>query len=128
MRRRIILTLFLAASHLLFFIGGAALGRHTALSDFVSQTEHADARVTLGHYTIYRDIAVAINGTRYDRAKCSARLAASSMFDDVKSCVGNSACRRAVEKEAHKMAPEVLGEEPVGFGYIASKGGGRSCE
>jgi hypothetical protein len=128
MRKTILWAALLATSHLLFFIGGTALGRRTALSAFVSQGQQIDARVTLGHYTIYRDIALAITGMRYERAKCSAQLAASSMLDDVKSCIGNSACKGAVEKEAQKVAPEALGQAPVGFAYIASKGGVRSCE
>src|SRR4051812_14901606 len=128
MRKTILWAIVLVISHFLFFRGGTAFGRHAALSEFASQSQGIEARVTLGHYTIYRDIALAINGTRYERAKCSAQLAASSMLDDVKSCISNSACRGALEKEANKVAPEALGQAPLGFAYIAPKGGARSCE
>jgi hypothetical protein len=127
MRKRVIWGIVLVASHLLFFAGGSALARHTALGDFIRQTERADAQVTLGHYTVYRDIAVEISSRRYDRAKCNAELLASSMLDDVKGCLGNVTCRGAVEENVRKVAPEVLGQAPVAFGYIALKGGGRSC-
>ena len=103
------------------------MGKHFTLDYFVGETEKADARVTLGHYTIYRDMAADITAGRYDRAKCSAELSASSMLDDVRACLGNQECRASLEKEARQHAPEALGEAPLAFGYIASKDGIRYC-
>jgi len=127
MGKRVVWGIALLASHLLFFAGGSVLARHGALGDFVQQTKRADAQVTLGHYSAYRDIAVEITTKRYDRAKCNAELMASSMLDDVKACVGNPNCKGALEEHVRKVAPEALGQSPVPFGYIAMKGGGRSC-
>jgi hypothetical protein len=100
-------------------IGGSIAGRHTALKYFVTQTEKVDARVTLGHYALYRDIAVDIKAGNYDKARCRAGLGASSMFDEVKTCVANKNCGRSVEKEARESAPEVLGQVPLAFGYCS---------
>ena len=128
MRRRLIWVFVLLASHLLFFIGGAALGRHNAFTDFIRQTERADAKVMFGHYTVYRDIAVDIGTKRYDRAKCNAELIASSLLDDARACIDKPECKSAVEDDARKVAPEVIGQAPVRFSYIAARGGVRSCE
>ena|ERR1700730_1284290 len=127
MKKRLVLVVVLVISHLLFLVGGTIAGRHTALKYFVTETEKADARVTLGHYAVYRDIAVDIKAGKYDKAKCRAELGASSMFDEVKACVANKNCGPSVEKEARQSAPEVLGQGPLAFGYIASKNGIRQC-
>ena len=128
MKRIILLSVLLGITHLLVFGIGSAFGERTALKDFTTQTEKADAQVSLGHYTVYRDIAVSIKNNRYERAKCSAQLTASAFLDDVKRCVANSACRGSIETEAHKLAPEVLGQAPLSFDYIGSKGGVRTCD
>ena len=118
MRKSAIWIASLAVTHALFFVGGAALGRHNALTGFVGQTKDAEAQVSLGRYTVYRDMAIAITGARYDRAKCTAEVLASSMLDDVKRCVADSGCRSVIEANAQKMAPEALGQAPLPFKYI----------
>jgi hypothetical protein len=117
----------LAASYVAIFIAGSALGRHNALSYFTNQTEKWDARVSLGHYTAYRDIAVAIKTASYDRAKCSAQLLASAMLDEVKRCIANNACRGFLEKEAQESAPEALGQAPLPFTHISGSIG-QTCK
>ena len=128
MRRKIIwAVILLIISHSLFFIGGSTLGKHITLKYFVNETEKTNARLTVGQYRTYRDLAVDINAGRYERAKCIAELVASSMLDEIKACLANQGCRDSVEKNAREIAPETLGEAPLGFVYVESKNGIRRC-
>jgi hypothetical protein len=127
MKRKIAWAVVLVISHLLVLVMGFITANRASLNRFVRETETIDAQVTLGHYTIYRDIAIDLKAGRYDRIKCSAELAASSMLDDIKTCLASQACKSAIEKTAKASAPEVLGEAPLQFAYIESKGGLRHC-
>ncbi len=98
-----------------------------ALTYFTGETEKANATVSLGQYTIYRDIAIDIKNGMNDRAKCRAELGASSMVDTVRLCAANRDCRQAIEKEAREVATEVLGQSPLPFDYIQSKNGIKRC-
>jgi hypothetical protein len=108
----------LAATYVLVFIAGAAIGRRAALNEFVDQTKTAEAQLSLGRYVVYRDMAVALTKARYDSAKCQAEVLASSMLEDVKRCVAERACRAAIAAKAEQLAPETLGEVPVPFKYV----------
>jgi len=118
MKKTAIWIALLAVTHTFFFAACAAFGRHNALTDFVRQTKNADAQVNLGVYTVYRDIAIAIAGGRYDRAKCQAEVMASSMLDDIKRCVAESGCRSVIGASVQKIAPEALGQVPLPFKYL----------
>ena len=76
----------------------------------------------------YRDLALAIKTGKYDYAVCDAELGASGRLDYLKACLADHDCRSSVEQHLRKVAPEVLGEAPLKFTYIASKNGIRSCE
>ncbi len=118
MKKSVTWIVLLAATHVLVFVAGAAIGRRAALNDFVDQTRRAEAQVSLGRYTAYRDMAVALTTARYDRAKCEAEVLASSMLDDVKRCVAESTCRGTIAAKAQHVAPETLGQVPVPFKYV----------
>ncbi len=46
-------------------------------------------------------------------AKCNADLRASGEYNELKHCLSNSQCRAYIEKDAVKIAPELLkGEQP----------------
>jgi len=127
LKKKIGWAVLLVVSHILILIGGSVIGRHDAIDDLFGQAEKADAQVALGRYTIYRDMAKDIKTGRYERAQCSARLGASSMYDNVKTCLAKSECRDSIEKKAHEVAPELLGEVPLEFEYLESKNGIRHC-
>jgi hypothetical protein len=127
MKKKITLIVVLVISHLLFFFGGVARGRHTILNYMSSETERADAVVTLGQYSIYRDIAENIKTRKYDNAKCSADLGASSTFDDIKACIANQTCRNSIEEKVREIAPEALDGSTLKFDYLESKNGIRRC-
>lgn len=118
----------LVATHALVFVGGTATGRYLTMGFVLKEVEKADAEVVLGHYTIYRDIAKALRMAKHDDALCSAELAASSMFDDVKECMTKQECANAITKTSERSAPEVLTQsKPVDFHYLPSQDGIRRC-
>lgn len=98
------------------------------MKHFFEEAERADAHVLLGHYTGYRDIAVAIKEGKSDQAKCIAELSASAMFDSLKACVADTNCSRSIEQKIRKSAPEVLGESTLPFAYISTEGGIKVCK
>lgn len=114
-------------SHAAFFVAGGLVARNIVMNHFFDEAEKADAHVLLGHYTGYRDIAVAINESKYIDAKCLAELNASAMFDSLRTCISDVACGNVIGQKARSSAPEIFGEAPMGFSYIESKEGIKSC-
>lgn len=114
-------------SHAVFFVAGGLVARKIVMEHFFDEAEKADAHVLLGHYTGYRDIAVAINEGKYTDAKCLTELNASAMFDSLRTCTSDVACGDAIGQKARSSAPEIFGKAPMGFSYIESKEGIKSC-
>lgn len=113
-KKKIVLwVILLAITHLFCFVGGSMRSRQITLDYFTQEFEHANAHVELSHYVSYRDIALDIKSSRKDRAMCEAKMAATSMFDALQSCVKNSACRANIAKKAQEFAPELLGDKPL---------------
>jgi hypothetical protein len=104
------------------------INRKVMLSAVAKEYKQAEANVYVGHYLEFRDIARHINASRYDKAKCAAELVASFKYDDLKSCLDDQECKIVVEQEVLEITPEVLGKAPLGFTYIKSKQGVKSCE
>ena len=127
LKKKIVWVVVLLISHVGIFAGGLVIGGHVTTDHVFSEFKKVNAPVVLGHYTIYRDIAVNLKGSKYDEAKCSAELGVSSMFDDLKACLANHECRDVIEGKVRKSAPEVLGEAPLEFVYWKSEGKIRSC-
>lgn len=128
-RKKILLwCVSLFASHALLFIGGAITGRLLTVNYISDQLEKAEARVMLGNYTTYRNIALAVKTGNDDIALCYAELNASLMYDNLNSCVANGLCKNDIEKGIREIAPEILGEAPLTFNYIKDNAGGRRCE
>ena len=109
-RKRIVWAVVLLISHVGVFVGGSVISRHVTTDYFFTEIKKGNARVVLGHYTIYRDIAANIKERKYDEAKYSAELVAGAMFDSLKECLADHECRDVIEKEVRKNAPEILGE------------------
>lgn len=128
LKLKIALAAILLLSHLAFYILGSVVNRQVMLSSLSKEFNRTNANVNLGRYTEYRDIALVIKASRYDKAKCSVELGASAMYDDLKSCLTNQNCRGAIEQKMRAAAPEILGEAPLKFTYIKSKDGVKSCE
>lgn len=127
-KRRVALVVFLLISHLAAYVLGSVINRQVMLRSLSKEFNKENAIVNLGRYTEYRDIALDIKANHYDKAKCSAELGASAMYDDLKSCLANQDCRAAIEKRTREIAPEVLGESPLKFTYLKSKDRVKTCE
>ena len=97
------------------------------LSAFAREYERAQAIVNVGHYMDYRYIALAIKAKQYENALCNAQLGASIWYDDLKGCLASQDCKITVEEDLRRDAPEVLGQAPLGFTYIKSEDGIKSC-
>ena len=97
------------------------------LNSLEANFNKSNASVNLGRYVEYRDIAVAIKAEDFDRAICISELGASSMYDDLKSCLASQNCSIALKEKIREAAPEVLDEAPLKFNYIESKNNMRSC-
>lgn len=126
-RKKIVFAAMLVVSHVIVFVGGTLTGKQATTSWFVGETQVADAQITLGHYTIYRDIALDIDAGRIGKAKCNAELGASAMFDGVKDCMLDGSCKAKLQQFVLQSAPEISGGVPVPFHYIATKGGRKNC-
>lgn len=118
----------LIVSHVAFFVLGGIVSQHTMLRAFAVEVKKANADVGLGLYMDYRYTALAIKEKRYESALCAAQLGASGKYDDLKKCLADQDCRPTIEQDLRERAPEVLGEAPLKFTYIAAKDGIRSCE
>lgn len=127
-KRKVVLAAVLIVSHVAFFIVGGIASQRTMLKAFAIEVKKANAEVSLGLYMDHRYTALAIKEKRYENALCAAQLGASTRYDDLKACLANEDCRPTIEQELRKDAPEVLGEAPLKFTYIAAKDGIRSCE
>lgn len=127
-KRKIIWALALLTTHIAAFLIGGSIARNVTLQYALSEAEKADAHVLLGHYTGYRDIAIDIKENKYSEAKCLAELSASAMFDSLKTCVSDLNCRGSIEQKLRATAPEVLGESPIAFGYIANRDDMKTCK
>ena len=128
MKNKIVWTVVLLISHTLFFVGGDIRGKYLAAHYVRMDFEMADAAVVLGQYSVARDIAVNIKAGKYDDAKCSADLEASSKLDDLKSCLSKQKCRLSIEKRTQEIAPEALSQIPLKFDYKKSENGIRRCD
>jgi len=128
MKRMIALAVVLITSHLVFFVLGEIHNRRAMFSTFAIQDRRTSGAVDLGLYLEYRDIALDILAKEDDKALCAAQLGASGRYDDLKACLASQDCRIAIEQRVRERAPEVLGEAPLKFTYIAAKDGIRSCE
>jgi hypothetical protein len=118
----------LFASHALIFVGGAITGRLLTVNYIADQGGVAEARVMLGNYTTYRNIALAVRAGDDETALCYAELNASLMYDSLSACVANGLCGGDIEKGIRKIAPEILGDAPLTFKYIKNSAGGRRCD
>ncbi|MCL2523690.1 MAG: hypothetical protein FWF20_00730 [Betaproteobacteria bacterium] len=128
MRRHIVFAVILVVSGVTFFVSGVWAGRKLAIGWFADESQIAFAQVELGHYTVYRDIALDIIAGRTKRAKCNADLLASSMFDSLKDCMLEEVCKARLQQSIVRSAPEVLGEIPVPFDYIPMVDGRGNCK
>ena len=127
-KRKAALAAILILSHLAFYGLGSIINRHTMLSAFAREYEKSQAVVNMGLYADYRYIALAIKAKQYEYALCNAQLGASSRYDDLKECLASQDCKLTVEEDLRRDAPEVLGQAPLGFTYIKSKDGIKSCD
>jgi hypothetical protein len=127
-KRKVVLAAVLIVSHVAFYVLGGVINRRVMLHAFAVEVKKANAAVDLGLYMDYRYTALAIKEKRYGDALCAAQLGASGRYDDLKACLADENCRPTIEQELRKDAPEVLGEAPLKFTYIATKDGIRSCE
>jgi len=128
MRNNVVFAVILLASHMIFFVGGAFTGKQITTSWFVGETLVADAQITLGHYTTYRDIALDIDAGRIGTAKCNAELGASAMFDGVKDCMLEEICKTRLQQLVLQNAPEISGGSIIPFVYAATKDGRKNCD
>ncbi len=127
-KRKVALAAALIVSHVAFYVLGAVINRQMMLHAFAVEVKKANADVDLGLYMDHRYTALAIKEKRYESALCVAQLGASVRYDDLKACLADQDCGPRIEQELRKDAPEVLGEAPLQFTYIAAKDGIRSCE
>lgn len=108
---------------------GSILTYKAALRDFTKQYNDSQIRVGYGRYIGYRNIATNIEKQKYDYAKCAADLSASSLYDELTTCLADKECSKLIDKEKeYKIAPELFDKKPAGFKYYADKDGVRSCE
>lgn len=128
MKKKIVLAVVLIVSHVVLYVLGAVINRHMMLHAFAVEERNANAAVDLGLYLDYRYTALAIKERRYESGLCAAQLGASGRYDDLKSCLADQDCRPTIEQRLRERAPEVLGEAPLKFTYIAAKDRIRSCE
>lgn len=131
LKKKIVWAVVLLISLVGAFVGGSVIGSRLTIGSVLTEFKKVNAPVVLGHYTIYRDIAANFKESKeskYSDAKCSAELAASSMFDSLKECLADYECGLVIEKEVRKSAPEVLGEAPLEFVYWKSEGKIKSCK
>lgn len=128
LRKKVVFAVILLASHTIFFVGGTFTGKQVTTSWFVGETQVADAQITLGHYTTYRDIALDIGAGRIGKAKCNAELGASAMFDGVKDCMLEESCKARLQQFVLQSAPEISGSVSIPFEYIATKDGRKNCD
>jgi len=119
---------FLLITHLTTYILGSVINRKLMINATVREFKVAEAKVSIGRYLEFRNIARYINTKRYDDAKCAAESSASTRYDILKSCLDDPECKSVIEQEAKIMTPEVIGKVPLGFTYIKSKLGVKSCE
>ncbi len=127
-KKKIVSAAVLIVSHVAIFILGGIVSQHTMLKAFAIEVKKANADVSLGLYSSYRYIALTVKAREYEKALCAAELSASDRYDDLKACLANQDCRPAIEQHLRENAPEVLGEAPLKFTYIAAKDGIRSCD
>lgn len=119
--------LLLIISLLGVFFGGAVFGGRVSDSYLAKKFNEANMPVILSHYKSYRNIARAIELQNHDMAKCHAQLGASVMFDALRACVDDINCKNIIEKRIREDAPEVEGKLPMGFEYMQTKKGIKSC-
>jgi len=107
---------------------GSVYGQKAALRSFVKQYKASEIRVDYGRYIDYRNIAMNIEKKKYDYAKCSADLSASSLYDELTECLSDQECSKLIDKDKeYKVAPELFDKKPLGFKYYADKNGIRTC-
>jgi hypothetical protein len=127
-QKKMVLVGLLLITHLTVYILGSMGNRKVMLNATARLFKTAEASVSIGRYLEFRDIARSINKKRYDDAKCAAELSVSSRYDILKSCLDDQECKIVVEQEALELTPEIFGKAPLGFTYIKSKQGVKSCE
>lgn len=89
----------------------------------------SNSMLNLGRYIEYRNIATQIKSGNYDSALCSSELGASSMYDDLKTCLADNNCKDGeFENKVRGVAPETLDKTPLEFNYRDIESGIRSCE
>lgn len=126
---------YLVVSHVFVFFAGITIcksltleGIKSANQDFEDTLHKVQAEASFGHYLAYRDIARSIGGEAYSRARCNATLGASAMLDITKDCLADDKCRSTIHKSVEIIAPEIAGTEPLGFEYIQTKHGRKTCD
>jgi len=117
-KKTIAIGLILVITHAVFYMFGSIVSRKQILNSLEVDFNKSNASVNLGRYVEYRDIALAIKAEKLDRAICISELGASSMYDDLKSCLANQNCSVALKGKIHEAAPEILDEAPLKFNYI----------
>jgi hypothetical protein len=127
-KSKITIGLMLLITHIGAYFLGAATNREKMLDEFERDFALSNANVNLGRYVEYRDVALSIKSGNHSRALCISRLGASAMYDDLQTCLQSKDCGSNLEREIRDAAPEILGAHPLGFAYIGSVDGIRTCD
>lgn len=125
---KILLLFILVASHFALYVFGTVIGQRTSTESFVRATEQMDAKIELGSYKIYRDIAKSIKNGKHEDAKCLAELQASSLYHDISICLLDANCKQSIEKMAMNVAPEFFNKSDPGFVVINKENGLWKCK
>lgn len=103
---------------------GYYVGQRNAREEAHMQTTYLDVLNAVAAYSFESDVASAIQSKNDAKALCLVNLRASAFVNKVRACLSDSACKRMMEPELVKMAPELLGQGQLKIKYYAE---GQTC-
>ncbi len=91
------------------FVGGRWTGYQSGHEASVLRDQSLNALDAMGSYVVHANMVQEMTNKQDVRALCSAQLYASAKVMQVRQCLEDSSCKRVIEDEVQKVAPELLG-------------------
>jgi hypothetical protein len=108
MKTKFILSVVAITVVLFAFLAGAAIGKRTERANSVAAWTQLSKVNAVGAFHTYDSLSRYLAQGRVEFAKCVTEMYGSTHFNEVRQCLDDPICRRQIESDVRKAAPQLL--------------------
>jgi hypothetical protein len=116
--KKLIVSALIALAVVLSFAGGRWTGYQSSQEVSILREQSLNALNAIGSYVVHANMAQELTNKQDAKALCSVQLYASAKVMQVRQCLEDSSCKRVIEDEVQKVAPELLGNGELKIKYF----------